>query len=242
MNKSIIVPVFNEENNILNLIKKIEENIEPEDEIIIIDDGSIDGTFDEIKNISHKIIKHEVNQGKGKAIINGIKDAKGELIILIDGDGQDDPSEIFKLLKGIDEGFDFVIGSRFVEDDEKKIKRFTKTALSTINWFGNKSLTIMINLLFNLDIKDSQSGFKCIKTNEIKKLNLISPRYEIETEIIIKSKRNGLKILEVPVHRYERKHGISNLFDIPFGRLIFLLKVLKVIVYGFFFWTKNSKH
>ena len=242
MIKSIIVPVFNEANNILVLLKKIELNITPFDQIIIIDDGSTDGTYDEIKNVSHTIIKHESNLGKGRAIINGIKASKGDLIILIDGDGQDDPSEIPKLINGINQGYDFVIGSRFVEDEHKKIKRFTKTALSTINWFGNKSLTMMINLLFNLNIKDSQSGFKCIKTSEIKKLNLVSPRYEIETEIIIKSKRNGLKILEVPVHRYERKHGISNLFDIPFGRLIFLFIVLKVIVYGFFFCTNNSKH
>mgnify|MGYP006085223069 CR=1 FL=1 len=240
MIKSIIVPVFNEANNILVLLKKIELNITPFDQIIIIDDGSTDGTYDEIKNVSHTIIKHESNLGKGRAIINGIKASKGDLIILIDGDGQDDPSEIPKLINGINQGYDFVIGSRFVEDEHKKIKRFTKTALSTINWFGNKSLTMMINLLFNLNIKDSQSGFKCIKTSEIKKLNLVSPRYEIETEIIIKSKRNGLKILEVPVHRYERKHGISNLFDIPFGRVIFLLKVLKVMIYGFFFWTKNN--
>mgnify|MGYP001254263034 FL=1 len=241
MIKSVIVPVFNEENNISTLLKKIESNIASEDEIIIIDDGSTDGTYDEIKNLKHIIIKHEINLGKGRSIIDAIKIAKGDLIIMIDGDGQDDPAEISKIINGINKGYDFVIGSRFVEDENKKIKRFTKTALSTINWFGNKSLTMMINLLFNLNIKDTQSGFKCIKTNEIKKFNLVSSRYEIETEIIIKSKRNGLKILEVPVHRYERKNGISNLFDIPFGRVIFLIKVLKVIIYGFFFWTKTNK-
>ncbi len=241
MIKSVIVPVFNEENNISTLLKKIESNIASEDEIIIIDDGSTDGTYDEIKNLKHTIIKHEINLGKGRSIIDAIKIAKGDLIIMIDGDGQDDPAEISKIINGINKGYDFVIGSRFVEDENKKIKRFTKTALSTINWFGNKSLTMMINLLFNLNIKDTQSGFKCIKTNEIKKFNLVSSRYEIETEIIIKSKRNGLKILEVPVHRYERKNGISNLFDIPFGRVIFLIKVLKVIIYGFFFWTKTNK-
>ncbi len=241
MIKSVIVPVFNEENNISKLLNKIESNITHQDEIIIVDDGSTDGTYNEIKDLNHTIIKHDTNLGKGRAIINAIKVAKGDLIIMIDGDGQDDPAEISKIINGINQGYDFVIGSRFVEDKDKKIKRFTKTALSTINWFGNKSLTIMINLLFNLNIKDTQSGFKCIKTSEIKKFNLVSSRYEIETEIIIKSKRNGLKILEVPVHRYERKNGISNLFDIPFGRLIFLIKVLKVIIYGFFFWTKTNK-
>ena len=240
MKKSIIVPVFNEEKNILILIKKIELNINLEDEIIIIDDGSKDNTYNEIKDTNHTIVKHKINLGKGKSIIDGINIAKGEVIILIDGDGQDDPGEISKLISGINHGYDFVIGSRFVEDENKKIKRFTKTALSTVNWFGNKCLTIMINIFFNLNIKDTQAGFKCIKTNAIKKLNLVSCRYEIETEIIIKAKRNGLKILEVPVYRYERKYGISNLFDIPFGRLIFTLKVLKTIFYGFFIWTKKN--
>ena len=101
----------------------------------------------------------------------------------------------------------------------------------------------MINFLFGLDIVDTQSGFKCFKRDAIKNLNLISKKYEIETEIIIKSKKNKLKILEVPVFRYERKYGESKLFDIPFGRLIFMLKVLKVIFYGYFendFW-KNKK-
>ena len=74
------------------------------------------------------------------------------------------------------------------------------------------------------------------KRDAIKNLNLVSKKYEIETEIVIKSKRDKLKILEVPVFRYERKHGVSKLFDIPFGRLIFMLKVLKVIFYGYIFW------
>ena len=127
--------------------------------------------------------------GKGQSLIDGINFASGDIILFLDGDGQDDPSEIPKLIKGIEQGYDFVIGSRFVEDEQKKITRYTKTALSNINWFGNKGLTFMINFLFDLDIKDTQSGFKCFKKEAIKNLNLISKKYEIETEIIIKSKK-----------------------------------------------------
>ena len=93
-----------------------------------------------------------------------------------------------KLINGIEQGYDFVIGSRFVEDEQKKITRYTKTALSNINWFGNKGLTFYDKFSFGLDIKDTQSGFKCFKKEAIKNLNLISKKYEIETEIIIKSK------------------------------------------------------
>ena len=236
MKLSVVVPVFNEEQNILNLIKKIKNNISDNDEIIVVEDGSNDRTLEEIKKIDCKLIVHEKNIGKGQSLIDGINFASGDIILFLDGDGQDDPSEIPKLTKGIDQGYDFVIGSRFVEDEQKKITRYTKTALSNINWFGNKGLTFMINFLFDLNIKDTQSGFKCFKRDAIKNLNLISKKYEIGTEIIIKSKRNKLKILEVPVFRYERKYGESKLFDIPFGRMIFMLKVLKVIFYGYIFW------
>ena len=240
MKLSVVVPVYNESKNILILLNEIKKNISHDDEIIVVEDGSVDNTLDEIKKFECKLLVHKKNIGKGQSLIDGINLANGDIILFLDGDGQDDPSEIPKLLDGINKGYDFVIGSRFVEDDKKKITRYTKTALSNINWFGNKGLTFFINFLFGLNIKDTQSGFKCFKRDAIKNLNLVSKKYEIETEIIIKSKRDKLKILEVPVFRYERKHGISNLFDIPFGRLIFLLKVLKVIVYGFFFWTKNN--
>ena len=236
MKLSVVVPVYNESKNILILLNEIKKNISHDDEIIVVEDGSVDSTLDEIKKFECKLLVHKKNIGKGQSLIDGINLAKGDIILFLDGDGQDDPSEIPKLLDGINKGYDFVIGSRFVEDDKKKITRYTKTALSNINWFGNKGLTFFINFLFGLNIKDTQSGFKCFKRDAIKKLNLVSKKYEIETEIVIKSKRDKLKILEVPVFRYERKHGESKLFDIPFGRLIFMLKVLKVIFYGYIFW------
>ena len=236
MKLSVVVPVYNESKNILILLNEIKKNISHDDEIIVVEDGSVDNTLGEIKKFECKLIVHKKNIGKGQSLIDGINLAKGDIILFLDGDGQDDPSEISKLLDGINKGYDFVIGSRFVEDDKKKITRYTKTALSNINWFGNKGLTFFINFLFGLNIKDTQSGFKCFKRDAIKNLNLVSKKYEIETEIVIKSKRDKLKILEVPVFRYERKYGESKLFDIPFGRLIFMLKVLKVIFYGYIFW------
>ena len=115
-------------------------------------------------------------------------------------------------------------------------KRYDQKALSLVNYVGNKMLTFLINKFFSLNIYDSQSGFKCFRAEKIRSLGLISQKYEIETEIIIKSKKNKLKILEVPVYRYERENGVSNLFDVPFGRLKFTLRVLRVIIYGFLMW------
>ncbi len=233
---SVIVPVYNEEGNIFDVVKNIKNTISENDEIIVVDDGSLDQTVNEIKKTNCVLFENKINLGKGQSIINGLNIANGDIILLIDGDGQDDPREIPKLIDGLKKGYDFVIGSRFVEDENKKITRYTKTALSNINWFGNKALTFLINFLFRLNIKDTQSGFKCFNKDAIKSLNLVSKKYEIETEIIIKAKKKKLKILEVPVYRYERKFGESKLFDIPFGRVIFMLKVIKVIIYGYIFW------
>ena len=236
---SLIVPVLNEQDNILNLLSKIKIVLNENDEIIVVDDGSTDQTYDQIKNFPCTVIRHERNLGKGKSLIDGINSAKGDIIVFIDGDGQDDPSELPKLLQGIKNGFDFVIGSRFVPDDTKNNvvkKRYDSKALSPVNFIGNKALTFLINKLFSLNIYDSQSGFKCFKSDKLRSLNLISERYEIETEMIIKSKKNKLKILEIPVYRYERENGASNLFDIPFGRMKFMFRVLKVILYGYIFW------
>ena len=118
---SVIVPVFNEEGNILNLINKINNNLSDTDEILVVDDGSTDNTVDEIKKSKCILIENKINQGKGQSLINGLSKAKGDIIVFIDGDGQDDPKELYKLIDGIDKGYDFVIGSRFIP--EKNLKK-----------------------------------------------------------------------------------------------------------------------
>lgn len=235
MKKSIIVPVYNEQGNIGNLISKISMVINSGDELIIIDDGSTDKTSDEIKNHKCNLISLDKNMGKGYAMRKGIQAAKGEYIIFMGGDGQDDPYEIKLLLKEIIKGYDYVIGSRFLKV-EKKDDRFSEKAVLPVNEFGNKSITFLINILFNKNITDSQSEFKCFRAEKLKELNLVTKRFEIETEMLIKSFRKKFKIKEVPVHRYERKHGISKLFNVPFGRFLFGLKVLRTIIIGYLFW------
>ena len=235
MKKSIIVPVYNEQGNIGNLISKINLVIDSTDELIIVDDGSTDKTYEEIKNHKCILISLDKNMGKGYAMRKGIQEAKGEYIIFMGGDGQDDPYEIKLLLEEITKGYDYVIGSRFLKEN-KKDDRFSEKAVLPVNEFGNKSITFLINILFNKNITDSQSEFKCFKTEKLRELNLVTKRFEIETELLIKSFRKKFKIKEVPVHRYERKHGISKLFNVPFGRFLFGLKVLRTIIIGYLFW------
>ena len=235
MNRSIIVPVFNEEGNIGKLIDKINIQIDENDELIVIDDGSTDDTYSEVVNKRCNVIKLEKNMGKGFAMREGIKKSKGKLIIFLGGDGQDDPKEIHLLTEEIKNGYDYVIGSRFLDDNKDKQMYSTK-AILPVNEFGNKSITFIINFLFGKNITDSQSEFKCFVADKLKEINLQTNRFEIETELLIKSFRKNFKIKEVPVHRYERKHGKSKLFDVPFGRFLFGLKVLRTIITGYFIW------
>ena len=235
MSKSIIVPVYNEEGNIGELIDKISLYINKDDEIIIVNDGSTDNTESEIKTRNCILISLQKNMGKGFAMRSGIQKAKGDFIIFMGGDGQDDPKEINILLDEIKKGHDYVIGSRFLNLNESN-NRFSTKAVLPVNEFGNKSITLIINVFFGKNITDSQSEFKCFISKKLKELKLESNRFEIETELLIKSFRRKFKIKEVPVHRYERKHGISKLFNVPFGRFLFGLKVLKTIFKGYLFW------
>ena len=235
MKKSVIIPVFNEEGNIGELIKKTKLVLNPDDELILVDDGSSDNTAKEIRENNCILISLEKNMGKGYAMRMGIERANGDYIIFMGGDGQDDPVEIDLLLQEVKNGFDYVIGSRFLNFDSSD-NRFSDKAVLPVNEFGNKSITFIINLLFKKNITDSQSEFKCFVAKKLKELKLESNRFEIETELLIKSFRKEFKIKEVPVHRYERKYGISKLFNVPFGRFLFGLKVLRTIFKGYIFW------
>ena len=242
MDITVIIPIYNEEGNIGELIKKVRNVIGDNDQIIVVDDGSTDNSLEELDSKICIVLNHKLNMGKGKAMRTGISAAQGELTIFMGGDGQDDPKEIPILVNKIKDGADFVIGSRFLKDIDdssvaNKVKpRFSNNAVRPINEIGNRLLTCLINFFFGLNVTDSQAEFKCFRTDKLKALALVSDKYEIETEMLIRSSRANLHIAEVPVHRYERLHGRSNLFEIPFGRLKFSLKVLKTILIGVTVW------
>ena len=160
MKKSIIVPVYNEEGNIGSLIDKINNKLENNDELIVVNDGSTDNTEVEIKSKNCILISLLENKGKGFAMRKGILQATGDLIIFMGGDGQDDPNEIDNLLEEINNGNDYVIGSRFLTEEHNK-NRYSDKAILPVNEFGNKSITFIINFLFKKNITDSQSEFKC---------------------------------------------------------------------------------
>ena len=229
MELSVVIPVYNEEGNIGPLTRKVREVIGPENELLVVDDGSSDNTLKELDPNICKVIKHEVNKGKGQAMKTGIKGAKGDFTLFIGGDGQDDPKEIPVFLEAVKSGSDFVIGSRFKGN-------LTKGSITAVNSFGNKMITALFNILFGVRLTDTQAEYKCFRTDKLKDLSFESNRYEIETEMIIRALRKGYKITEVPVSRYPRQHGISNLYQVPMGRIKFGFRVLFTMIKGFLFW------
>ncbi|MFN3966204.1 MAG: glycosyltransferase family 2 protein [Endomicrobiia bacterium] len=198
---TILIPVYNEEKTLPEVLSKLEKlNIEKE--IIIINDGSTDRTkeiLEELvqKNRNIRVIHHEKNQGKGKAIQTGLRYSTGDIVVIQDADLEYDPFQIIELLKGFENpGIDAVFGSRFLKKNPNIYKRYL---------IGNKLLTFLINLFYGTNYTDSYTCYKLIKKDVFEKLNLESSRFEIEAEISIKLKKVGAKVIEFPIDYFPRR-------------------------------------
>lgn len=213
MKLSIIIPVFNEEKTILETINRVFK-LPVDKEIIVVDDGSTDGTKSKIKN-SHfakasrdkqkskikslKIICHFKNQGKGAAIRSGIKEATGDYTIIQDADLEYDPKDILKLLKPVKEGkAEVVYGSRFT--GERRNMFFW-------HFIGNKFLTLLTNILYNTTLSDMETGYKLVKTSIFKSLNLKCQRFDFEPEVTVKILKKKIRIYEVPIAYAGREYN-----------------------------------
>ncbi|MBI3448593.1 MAG: glycosyltransferase family 2 protein [Acidobacteria bacterium] len=215
-----IIAAYNEGPNIAAVIAGVKAVLKPGDEVLVVDDGSVDDTSEAARGAGARVVRQEPNQGKGKAIQRGLKEATGDVVLFIDGDGQDYPSEIPLLLAELDRGADFVNGSKF-------IGTMKEGAISTPNYFGNKFMSGLINILFGVHITDSQAGYRAIRLDKVRAIPLTAKEYEIETEMLIKSIKRGLKIVEVPVTRDRRAAGRTNFKRIRNG-LIILGTILKL--------------
>jgi len=182
---SVIIPVFNESDNIVNVLNSFPKQIY---EIIVSDDGSTDDTENILKNYNIKYIRSNKNKGKGHSIIRGTKNATGKYLVFIDGDNQHNPQEVDNLLTLMkSENFDLVIGKR----------NFNQIPL--LNRLANISTKYIIQLITGKRISDPLSGFRVIHHKSFRKLNLQERGYEFEIEMIFKSILNNMKIAEVPI-------------------------------------------
>ena len=204
MKISIVIPCYNESSTISKIIEKVKNEKNYDKEIIVIDDFSTDGTREILKNdISEKIdelIFNDRNFGKGYSVRQGIKRAKGDIILIQDADLEYDPSDYSKLIEPIKKDYaDVVYGSRFVGSEEKRVLFFWHS-------IGNYFLTTLSNMFSNLNLTDMENCYKVFKSEIIKNIELKENRFGFEPEVTAKIAKKNCRIYEVGVKYYGRTY------------------------------------
>lgn len=195
MNLSVIIPVYNEVGNITEIIKRVQAQ-KLANEIIIVDDGSTDGTRDILKGLDGKkkvrVILHERNQGKGAAVVTGLKASRGEFLLIQDADLEYDPRDYPELLKPLNEGVaDVVYGSRFL-GGPRRVAMFW-------HMIANRMLTTMTNILYDTILTDMETGYKVFRRGVIDGINIKAKRFDFEPEFTAKVLKRQYRIFEVPI-------------------------------------------
>ena len=195
MNLSVVIPVYNEVNNISEIIKRVQTQ-KLANEIIIVDDGSSDGTRDVLKELDGKkkvrVILHERNSGKGAAVVTGLKASKGDVLLIQDADLEYDPRDYPSLLRPIEEGIaDVVYGSRFL-GGARRVAMFW-------HMIANQLLTTMTNILYDTILTDMETGYKVFRRGVIEGMTIRAKRFDFEPEFTAKVLKRHYRIFEVPI-------------------------------------------
>jgi glycosyltransferase involved in cell wall biosynthesis len=215
MNLSVIIPVYNEKDSIEEILKRVKATGLVQ-EIIVVDDGSVDGTRDILPAFDGKdgvrVIMHEKNQGKGAAVRTGLDAAQGDVLLIQDADLEYDPRDYPTLLKPIEENMaDVVYGSRFL-GGPRRVAMFW-------HMIANYMLTFMTNILYNTILTDMETGYKIFRRKVIEGMPLHSRRFDFEPEFTAKVLKRKYRIFEVAIsfnprdYTEGKKIGLRDAFE-----------------------------
>ena len=206
---TIVIPIYNEKETIASIIAAVRDTPFRK-EIILVDDGSTDGTREIIQQLKFpdvRVLLHEKNMGKGKALQTGFTQANGDIIMIQDADLEYDPAEYPILLKPILQGrADVVYGSRFQGAGAHRVLYFWHYA-------GNKFLTLLSNICTNLNLTDMETGYKVFTKQALAGIQIKENRFGFEPEITAKIAKKKLRIYEVPISYYGRTYADGKKID-----------------------------
>lgn len=215
MNLSVVIPVYNEVHNIREILTRVQAT-KLAKEIVVVDDGSQDGTRDILSKLDGKgkvrVILHEKNQGKGAAVVTGMNAAKGDVLLIQDADLEYDPRDYPALLLPIKEGrADVVYGSRFLGAPHRVAMFWHQVA--------NQLLTFMTNILYDSILTDMETGYKVFRREVIQGMKIRSKRFNFEPEFTAKVLKRKYRIYEVPIsfnprdYSEGKKIGLKDAFE-----------------------------
>jgi len=225
---SVIIPVFNEESTVGNVVRRVEvamQKLASNYEIIAIDDYSTDRSRDVLKHQNVTVYPLKKHRGKGYALRSGFARANGEILVTIDSDGSHRPEELSRILMPVlEDQADLVIGSRYLSQKVAATRKLNATGVRIFN--------SLIKLLTGVETSDSQSGYRAMKFEVLKDMRLESGEYEIESEMLVKAARKNFRIEEVPISFEQRTYGTSQLDPMIDGFKILLSIILASLRVG----------
>jgi glycosyltransferase involved in cell wall biosynthesis len=227
---SVVIPACNEEQTVGDVVRGVRgalcamASVAEPVEVIVVDGGSTDATA-RMAEIAGATTLRRPYEGKGLAVRAGLAAARGEILVLMDSDGQDLPSELPSLLRAfMSSGADFVNGSRFMGT-------FCEEGISLVDRWGNRALTGLANLLCGTHLSDINASYRVVRRSAVAGFGWRFEQFEGESEMILKAARAGLEILEVPITRERRLGGVRKFRKLRHG-----LRILLAILRTRFLW------
>jgi glycosyltransferase involved in cell wall biosynthesis len=211
---SVIIPCHDEASAIPAVVAGVRATLAGrEHEVLVVDDGSSDGTADAARQAGARVLRLEPNRGKGVALLAGAQAAAFPLLAFLDGDGQDDPADLVPLLERLTQGVDLVVGSRF-------LGRLHPGSIHPLNRVANQAFSALISLLFGERITDSQAGFRVLRREAFLALGVRAREYDVETDTLLKALKAGWRVVEAPVQRHPRRGSSTDFQRVRHGLLI----------------------